>query len=205
MPPVVRLASVNDLAEWRAAARGLLCAGIPPEAVAWAEPGVASELFAGTEPLPPPLVERKVGTVPARFLTLAELAICHRDPERFDLLYRLLWRLQKDRRIFLNRDDPDVGKLHRRVQAVAAEGRRMRDTLRFRRAVAGDSHKGLAAWFEPSHYVLERIAPHFVRAVTHEDWIIATPYRTAFWDGRVLTYGAGRSGSVLPVRNRSGR
>src|SRR5690606_760752 len=134
----------------------------------------------------------KVGSVPARFLTLAEVAICHRDPERFGLLYRLLWRLQKDRRILSNRDDTDVGKLHRRVQAVAAEGQRMRDNLRFRRAVAGDGHKGLAAWFDPRHYVLERVAPHFVRAVTHEDWVIATPYRSAFWDGRMLTYGEGR-------------
>ena len=39
----------------------------------------------------------KVGTVPQRFVDWAEAGICHSDPERFALLYRLLWRLMKDK------------------------------------------------------------------------------------------------------------
>ena len=42
-----------------------------------------------------PVADRAVGTVPPRFIELAEAAICHSDPERFALLYRLLFRLQQ--------------------------------------------------------------------------------------------------------------
>jgi probable DNA metabolism protein len=134
--------------------------------------------------------------VPPRFIKLAPAAICHSDPSRFALLYSLLWRLQKDRRILFNLDDTDVGKLNRRVQAVLADCKRMREELRFRRAVAADGHKGLAASVAPAHYVLERVAPHFTTTISDEDWVITTPYRSAFWDRKELTYGPGRSGPL---------
>lgn len=186
----IQLTSVNDLEQWRAAARALLLAGLSPEEVHWEDPDVPPNLLDRPEALPP-VAERKVGVVPGRFLALAAAAVCHSDPDRFALLYLLLWRLQKDRSILANRDDTDVAALHRRVEAVIAEQRRMREELRFRRAVAADGHKGIAAWFEPSHYVLERVAPHFAREFRREQWVIATPYRSAWWDGRALSFGPG--------------
>jgi uracil-DNA glycosylase len=197
MPELVRLVSLNDFAEWRAAARALLLRGIPPEQVRWADPAEAPDLLTAHEPTPLAGVEdRRVGRVPPRFIKLAEAAICHADPSRFALLYALLWRLQKDREILFDLDDTDVGRLNRRVQAVLAEYKRMKQELRFRRAVAADGHKGLAASFTPAHYVLERVAPHFTTAIAHEDWIIATPYRSAFWVRKELTFGPGRPAGV---------
>ena len=188
---VVRLRSVNDFAEWRVAARALLLAGAAPADVEWVDPAVPSDLFSAPVTLPA-VTGRKVGTVPAKFLRLAEVVVCHRDPRRFALLYGLLWRLQKDRSLVDSLDDTDSSRLRRRAEAVAVELRRMKAGLRFRRSVAADGHKGLAAWFEPHHYVLERVAPHFVREVGHEDWVITTPYRSAFWDGKVLSFADGR-------------
>jgi probable DNA metabolism protein len=194
MLQVVRLVSLNDFAEWRAAARALLIRGMPPEEIEWHDPAQAADLLSATVCAPlEPIEGRHVGRVPPRFIKLAQAAICHSDPSRFALLYSLLWRLQKDRRILFNLDDTDVGKLNRRVQAVLAECKRMREELRFRRAVTADGHKGLAASFTPAHYVLERVAPHFTTAIADEDWVITTPYRSAFWDGRELTFGPGRS------------
>lgn len=184
----IRLTLLNDLDEWRAAARVLLLAGTPPGEVSWAEPALPEDLFGDPEP-PPVVTGRKVGVVPKQFLALAAAAICHSDPDRFALLYCLLWRLQKERTPLLNRDDTDVGRLYRRVTDVTAEIKRMREESRFRRAVAADGQKGIAAWFEPKHYVLERVAPHFVRENGREEWTIATPYRSAFWDGMNLSFG----------------
>jgi DNA polymerase len=195
MSRTIRLASLNDFAEWRAVARALLIKGEPPETVSWTDPARPQDLLSMPEPAQVERIEgRGVGRVPPRFLRLAQAAICHRDPGRFALLYGLLWRLQKDRRILFNLDDTDVGKLNRRVQAVLADCKRMREELRFRRAVAGDGHKGLAAEFTPAHYVLERVAPHFTITIAHEDWVITTPYRSALWDGKELSYGPGREG-----------
>jgi uracil-DNA glycosylase len=194
MPELVRLASLNDFAEWRAAARALLLRGISPEEVRWADPALSPDLLNAHEQTPLEGIEdRRVGRVPPRFIKLAQAAICQNDPGRFALLYSLLWRLQKDRRILFSLDDTDVGRLNRRVAAVLGEYKRMKQELRFRRAVAADGHKGLAASFSPAHYVLERVAPHFTRAVAHEDWVITTPYRSAFWDRKELTFGPGRS------------
>jgi DNA polymerase len=44
--------------------------------------------------------------------------------------------------------------------------------------------------------VLERVAPHFTTAIADEDWAITTPYRSAFWDRKELTYGPGRPGTA---------
>jgi DNA polymerase len=75
----------------------------------------------------------------------------------------------------------------------------MQDELRFRRAVAANGQKGLAAWFEPRHYVLERAAQHFAREYAREDWCIVTPYRSAYWDRHSLGFGPGgmRPGTPL--------
>lgn len=197
---LVRLSSVNDFGEWRAVARALLLRGIPPGEVTWGDPAEPLDLLAPLDPsVPPPVGDRAAGRVPQRFVRMARAAICHSDLGRFALLYRLLWRMQKDREVLFNLDDTDVGKLNRRVQAVVAEYNRMKVELRFRRAVSGDGHKGLAAWFSPRHYVLERVAPHFAQAVAHEDWLITTPYRSAFWDQRKLSFGKG-SGIARPSR-----
>lgn len=194
MSRVIRLRSVNDFAEWRAVARALLAHGIAPEAVRWADPALPEDLLAGEQAVSlAPLEQRPVGRVPPKFLRLAQAAICHIDPGRFALLYSLLWRAQKDRTILFGFDDAELAKLNRRVAAVVAEFKRMQNELRFRRAVAGDGHKGLIASFLPRHYVLERVAPHFARAVAGEDWSIITPYRSAFWDRKALTFGPGRA------------
>jgi len=197
----IRLKSVNDFVEWRAAARMLLRGGIPPSAVTWIDPAATGGLFDSPDALPPTAPDRPAGRAPRRFVTLARTAICHSDPERFALLYRLLWRLQKDRAILANLSDVDTGKLNRRVEDIAREVKRMQEDLRFRRAVAADGHHGLAAWFEPKHYVLELVAPHFARVHRDTDWWIATPNRTCWWDGKTLTFGPG--GAPPPVREPS--
>ena len=90
----VVLAGRGELAEWRDAARAFAVAGILPEEIEWrekrAEPGFAFQHDA----MPPAsAAARKPMTVPPAFIELAETVLCHSDPARFSLLYRLLWRL----------------------------------------------------------------------------------------------------------------
>jgi probable DNA metabolism protein len=202
--PIVRLTSVNDFIEWRAAARQLLRAGVKPNEVTWADPSAIVGLFDTPAPFGPAGMDRPAGRVTRRFVALARTGICHSDPDRFALLYRLLWRLQKDRAILRNPEDIDGAKLNRRVEAVLAEVKRMEDELRFRRAVAADGQKGLAANFAPRHFVLELVAPHFARSHRSEHWRIDTPYRSCWWDGRELAFGPGRSAPSFPAASATG-
>ena len=119
----IALKSRDDFTEWRSAARALLLAGIPPREVRWLEPSAVPDLF-GTEPPEPALIRnRAAGRVPRRFIALAKLAIRHDDADRFALLYRLLWRLQKDKGLMARLDDIDVSKLLRRAAAVQQKER----------------------------------------------------------------------------------
>jgi probable DNA metabolism protein len=193
----VALKSLNDFDEWRAAARALLLGGVSPDDVTWNDPAAPRDLFATTEDIPV-VANRAVGTVPPRFIQLAEAGICHNDPERFALLYRLLWRLQKDKALLEARSDPDVGKLDRRASAVRRDAHKMKAFIRFK-TVKSEGRERFAAWFEPEHYVLERIAPFFVRRFTGMDWVIVTPYRTAAWDGEILRFGPGGTRADVPA------
>jgi len=89
----VRLAAPDDFDGWRNAARALVRADVVPDAVTWVVPGESEDLFAETV-LPPAAAPDASFTVPRRFRDLAADVVCHRDPERFALLYRLLWRLR---------------------------------------------------------------------------------------------------------------
>jgi len=196
----VRLAALNDFDEWRAAARRLLLDTVPPEEVVWLDPTTPQDLFVTEEALAE-VRERKVGVVPQRFIDWAEAGICHNDPERFALLYRLLWRLQKDKGLMEVRSDPDVGRLDRRVSAVRRDAHKLKAFVRFK-SIADDSGlERFVAWFEPEHYVLGRVAPFFVRRFTGMMWAIVTPYRSVFWDGDSLEFGPGGHKADVPVED----
>lgn len=196
----VRLAARNDFEEWRAAARRLLLDAVPPDEVVWLDPATPQDLFV-TEDALEQVIERKVGVVPQRFIDWAEAGICHSDPERFALLYRLLWRLQKDKGLMEARSDPDVGRLDRRVSAVRRDAQRLKAFVRFKSIADASGLERFVAWFEPEHYVLERVAPFFVRRFTGMMWAIVTPYRSVFWDGESLEFGPGGHKADVPAED----
>jgi uracil-DNA glycosylase family protein len=114
----IRLSDPHDFEDWRAAARALLIAGTPPDEVEWE---ARDDLFAAPVPEPATITSRAVGVVPQRFVALARIALFHRDPLRFGLLYRLLFRLQKDRTLLEARSDPDVSRLYKLVDELRAQ------------------------------------------------------------------------------------
>ena len=147
----ITLDSETDFDGWRKAARALALNDVKPSDVTWNVAGDAPELF---EPTAPPL-EPPDGTfnVSARFVELAQAAILHRNPERFALLYRLLWRLRQQPRSARYRDRSRCGRGRRdgegRAPRRAQDARlrplprnRPRAEIALRRLVrAGASHR----------------------------------------------------------------
>ena len=109
----VTLAHARDFDGWRAAARALALARVRPEEVEWT---VGGDLFAAPAEAPP-APQGSAFSVPRAFLTLAETAIRHDDPERFALLYALLVRL-RDRPGALDETNPLVQRLEAMAKAV---------------------------------------------------------------------------------------
>jgi len=194
----VRLRSLNDFDEWRLAARQVLHAGVAPEDVAWHEPNAGPDLFGSGESALPLEDDRPAGKVPSAFVELAPSVLCHSDPDRFALLYRVLWRLQADRNLLAVSSDPDIVRLTSMRSAVRRDSHKMKAFVRFKSIVDDSGLERFAAWFEPDHYVLEMTAPFFERRFTGMIWAIVTPYSSAYWDGEELAFGDGGTRADVP-------
>jgi uracil-DNA glycosylase len=181
----------RDFESWREAARPLLAAHIPPDEVAW---NPADMLFA--EPLPRAASPVSIG---AGFFDLAETVARHRDETRFDLLYRLAWRLtHENRQLMRILSDPLVRKLKTMERAVTHDVCRIKEFVRFRKLGDGETARYLA-WVEPDHRSLALAAPFFVRRFADQDWAIFTPQESAHWDKRVLRLGPGADRASVPA------
>ncbi|HMC91742.1 MAG TPA: uracil-DNA glycosylase, partial [Allosphingosinicella sp.] len=113
----VALSAEDDFDGWRVAARALASAGVAVGEISWRVAGGSGDLLGAGSALP------EGGSpfpVPRAFLTLAETAICHSDPERFALLYALLLRIHAVPRALEDEADPLV----RRVEGMAKAVRR---------------------------------------------------------------------------------
>ncbi|QTD43663.1 UdgX family uracil-DNA binding protein [Ottowia testudinis] len=137
---------------FRRRARALLSSGVPPDRAAaewrqWAArvdgTGSTSDLFAAADEaaawdesaLPTAAAPARPAprlVVPSGFHAMAQRVVLHNDPARFDLLYRLLWRLQREPGLRHDPLDPDVLQLRQLARAVQRDAYKMRAFVRFR-------------------------------------------------------------------------
>ena len=180
---------------WRSAARAALCADLAPEQIDWDSDAQASLLPAPSIFDAPAL--RPVPAVPAALFELAEAALCHRDPLRHGLLYRIAWRIVHGEKHLLARvTDPDVRRAHELARAVGRDTHKMKAFVRFR-AVPGE-REAYIAWFEPALWIVDRVAPFFARRFAGMRWAILTPDRSVLWDGHALAFGRGAERANAP-------
>ncbi len=193
------LPAIPTFEDWRTKARELLRAGVAPDQVLWDDAqslwtaGVSPACAAQAAPGLP-----AVHNVPSAFLDLARKAILHRDPERFTLLYRVLWRLQSNRHLLQDAADPDIIKLNALAKAVRRDEHKMHAFVRFKE-IATDDGPRYVAWFEPQHHILRETADFFVRRFAGMRWSIVTPEASAHWDGERLSFGPGGKRSDVPA------
>ena len=187
-----------DLDAWRHAARQAWEAALPPDQVDW-----GGDAQAGLLPWPPleqaPRVRGGL-SVPGAFMAMAAAVLCHRDPQRHALLYRMLWRIGEGERHLLERaTDADVVRAQALEKAVRRDTHKMKAFVRFR-AVPGEEET-YVAWFEPGHWIVDRVAPFFMRRFAGMRWTIVTPDRSVRWDGAQLWAGPGGVRSDVPAED----
>ena len=168
------LSSETDWAGWRAATRALVLAGVEPNAVGWVVGGDPASLPEATGGF----------NVSRTLVALASVTIQAREPERFGLLYSLVWRAHAGEAV--PEDDPDLLLARRLALAVRADAHRMRTHVRF--MPVGGRFLG---WYAPAHYVLEANAQLLARRFPDRTWSVVTPDASAHWDGSALRFGAG--------------
>jgi uracil-DNA glycosylase len=181
----VRLPRDADAVAFRDPARRALSLKVPPSEVVFVDPDQPS-LF---EPLPdgdPAPAFR----VPRAYGELLDDAICHSAPDRFALLYEVLWRIvHGERDLMHSAADASVARLNDYAHTVRRDIHKMHAFLRFRPHRI-DGRALFVAWFEPQHFILRRAVPFFVDRIASMDWLIATPIGTAAYSAGELTLGA---------------
>lgn len=140
----------------------------------------------------------QVFTAPKAFMTLAEALIQHRSEDRFELMYRLLWRLKDQPDLMAVLSDRDVAEAADRVKGVRRAAHKMKAFVRFRQTEDAAGERWVA-WFEPAHRVLVATAPFFARRFSVMRWSILTPDGAAHWDGSALTHGPPAQRSEAPA------
>ncbi len=195
-----------NLNSWRTEARKLLQSDTPPELISWStENDQALFLFddpaetknfsndnslASTSNLLPLSTTLKV---PPEFLTLARFVSCSNNPDRWSLLYRLLYRLKHETSDLLKiAIDIDVRKAQVMMKSVTRDIHKMHAFVRFKCVKSKDENQEIyIAWHRPEHFIVQEAAAFFVRRFGDKPWCILTPERSAYWDLKSLRFGDG--------------
>ena len=193
----VDLASPIDVGDFRAQANALLAHQVPPADIDWhtAVQESCRWKFQGSgSAVAPPSALHSI--VPRSFVRLTELVVMHRDPSRFELMYRLLWRLVHEPELAGARADSDMALAQSMAQAVRRDVLKVRKGLRLQ-ALAPQGGVPLArGWCEPQHRVTEVVAEWLVRHQPTPPWLLASPDRSVLWTGRHLLCGPGLAPKV---------
>ena len=217
---VIELEAPDDFAGFRQAARVLLAIGVEPDALQWRydtplagrdAPMPALDLFASQtqdtaagQALSPQALDQLPGApgAPVQIkkpqLATLRTACCHRNPARFALCYRWLWRVQQAPQLAADALDADWRDIERLAKAVGREIHKMHAFVRFRPTQQDGGEPLHIAWFEPDHYIVRAGAGFFMRRFPNMCWAILTPDCCALWDQQQLQLAPGASKADAP-------
>jgi uracil-DNA glycosylase len=199
------LVDVGHFEAWRTTARDLLRRNVAPADIDFRSPNEQQFLkgFDGDESRDSlDFLLRGKGepsvSVPAEFLRSARIVACHRDDRRWNLLYRLLWRLTNgEPKLLKVAFDDDVHRFDLMAKSVGRDAHKAQAFVRFRQIVTKDGER-FVAWHRPDHRILRLVAPFFSRRFKSMRWSILTPDESVSWEGESLQYGPGAPASAAP-------
>jgi DNA polymerase len=201
----VDLASPIDVLGFRSHANSMLAHQVLPADIAWQAPTslLSGEAVSGFASRPSTLPSALHAIVPRSFVRLTELVALHRDPGRFNLLYRLLWRLVHEPELAGAATDGDRAMARAMAQAVRRDLARVRRDAQLRTLAPRDGVTLRMAWCEPQHHVTEEVAQWLARTQPQGPWLLATPDRCVVWTGGQLLSGPGVPATVAALADDS--
>jgi DNA polymerase len=188
---------ISSYSQWRSTARNLLRGGVPPHEIVWTgEEDTQQFLFNSEHPIAP--TRKDEICVPSSFFKLAESVSLHQDSRRWDLLYRLAWRLTHGEPHLLEIGIDDlVATLNTMRRAVEKDAYRMRQFVRFRK-INDERGEQFVAWYEPEHHTLEVNGKFFADRFGSMRWAILTPAASMIWNLKDLQMGPGVARAQAP-------
>lgn len=198
---------ITDFDDWRTQARAMLAAECVPAELSWQDACEPSGLFDDLAPATtnPSRPSRETSSptrrVPPDFIELARKVSYHTDAARWNLLYRVLWRLTHgEPRLLELAVDEDVGQLTTLEKAVRRDAHKAKAFVRFHRQEI-DGREQYLAWHRADHRILKIVAPFFSRRFGDMAWTVMTPWESASWDKEQLRYGPGADFAQAPIED----
>jgi probable DNA metabolism protein len=198
-----KLVGQTDLTGFRSEARQLLAHQVPPEVVQW-QLQPPAEFADPQSPLasrPRNVARAATAIVPASFTRLCEFVVLHREPARFALLYRLLWRLVHEPGLRNDPLDADMQQAQHMAHAVRRDIHKMKSNVRMRLLLDRGGNEVQLGCYEPAHHVTEAVAPWFAKRIPQARWAIFTQERSVRFDQGALLYGPGVPHGEMPARD----
>ncbi len=194
---MLAIAIENDFETWRECARRMLARNVPPTEIVWTE-GESLLPAADDEQLETPSVA--TSTVPRSFIDSARKVACHRDSSKWELMYRLLWRITHgEPRVMEVLVDDDVHRFFVMEKAIRRDSHKMKAFVRFRQVKNEEGREEFIAWHRPDHFIVPLVAPFFRERFGVMHWTILTPDQSVTWDGHALRFGSGVPRSEAPA------
>lgn len=201
----VNLTGPVDLAGFRTEVWQLLAQQVPPEAVQWQLNAATpyAELQTPQSSRPRNVARAATAIVPASFTRLCEFVVLHRDPDRFKLLYRLLWRLVHEPALRNDPVDADMLQAQHMAHAVRRDIHKLKANLKLRTVHDAQEQELQVASHEPAHHVVEAAGPWLCKRVAARRWALFTPERSVRCEHGKLLFGPGVARWALPGADAS--
>lgn len=173
---------------WRVQARDLASKKILPESINWN----SQELSFGNL-YPANSSGRHSLKVPKDFIDLAKTLSYARAKYKWDLLYRILYRLNFENANLLHISvDSDIRQAQLLQKSIKRDIHKMHAFVRFKKVSAND-HEQYVAWHNPEHLIVRPASHFFVKRFGDKPWSIYTPDESAHWNLEKLSFGPGKA------------
>jgi probable DNA metabolism protein len=198
---LVPLSHRVDIAGFHHEATRLLAQQVAPDTVQWnADAAVQADAAPLLETQNASIRNRAArAIVPQSFVRMSELVVLHRDVQRFDLLYRSLWRLVYEPELKHDHGDIDLARLRQMAQSVRRDVQKMKQRMEFHPVLLKEQGVQVC-WYEPVHFITEVVGAWLTHQEDRGDWILLTPERSLRWDGSELLAAP----PLLPARRPHG-
>ena len=182
---------------WRSVARELASQNVPPHEIQWSDETIS--LFAHFNDLANNSQKMNNSTgsttsqvkVPAEFIKMAQTVSYAKDADRWELLYRVLYRLNFENSNLMNITiDADISRAENLVAAIRKDIHKLHAFVRFKKLII-NGEDTYVAWHKPEHLIIKPGTSFFARRFGDKRWSIFTPDESAHWDLKKLTFGPG--------------
>ncbi len=205
-PVQVPLSHETDVAGFHGEATRLLAQQVPPETVVWtsspAQDIEEDSLQAQERATIRSRAARAI--IPQSFVRMSELVVLHRDAQRFDLLYRSLWRLVYEPGLKNDFSDDDLARLRQMAQSVRRDIQKMRTRIQFH-PLEVKGRQLHVAWYEPTHFICETVGHMLAKRDLPLPWVVLTPDRSLRWDGQRMRSAPGLAPHQQPQHGPPGQ